>query len=448
MKNFDRQALRQEARSERIDALWDRLDQELVLPSPRSRWHRSLPLVAAAVLGFSVGGLAMHAARMTAPTPPPPAIALNQAEAPDIYAAGDRATRFRLRNGSIVALASRSVVEHRAGEQSLVLLRGEITLLPLAANKLASPLKAAALTLRLGELHIVTRGAELKLQRLSQHAELAVSSGYVEVRRRGQNASGDAPRRITPGQRHRIALYAQTPPTLAAAAGRELQPASAMPTVRGRSNPKQRAQGPSAPAWVSACDRGDYQQAYEMVQSLPGGAQAVIPTLRSAKQLLCISSGGQLKQDHEVAKIAAKRVVKEHEGDVNAMVAASDLERIHTAQGNLDEAAKYRRLKERLSKDTLLTANGLCNKIKDKAKKGENSAVVTYAARYRQQYPGGACTQHIEQLVDRAQRATADEDPYIEQEESASKSKAAKPGAAKPGAAKPEGSPSAARPKR
>ncbi len=414
--NIDREVLRDHDDAERIDRVWQRLDQSIpnaptkkARPAAarlggRIRWQ----LAAVALTCGFLAGLSFNGWLAGAPAPMEPAEAGGVQRGPrEVFAAGTARRAYALPGGGELALMPETIVDTVAADDqglTLRLLRGEATLSTVSD----SGARATRLTLRIGRAVVSTGAGSLRVRLEGATAQLHVLDGSATVA--SPSGNGLQHQLLGPGQSASV-------PVLMRAAH-----APPVTTITNRQapgpwpprEPLTKAVEPTQPAWMAACDQADYSKAYELLQAESGGVAKALSSVKSPKHLMCLSSGSELRKNSKAAKQALERVVAEFAKDPrgHAVTAAHDLARIHGREGNKERAAHYAKLQDSLSNSLsegseLLSADALCKKIETEAANSNHATVLRLADRYRTQFPGGSCTNKIEQLVAEATTKSA-----------------------------------------
>ncbi len=408
----DRDVLRDHGQAERVERVWQRLDQSLPSAPARKtsrtlriRWQLAAVALGAGFLaGLSFGGGWLSGA--PAPSEPELPAAANRG-AREVFAAGTARQAYALPGGGEIELMPETIVDTVAADSeglTLRLLRGEATMSTISA----AGERATRLTLRIGRAVVSTGAGSLRVRLEGRTAQLQVLDGSATVA--SPSGNGLQHQLLGPNQSASVPVLMRsahtTPPTPT-----HTKPQGPWPPRE----PSAKTEAPATqPAWMTACDQADYSKAYELLQSEQGGVGKALGNIKSPKHLMCISSGSELRKNSKVAKQALERVVTKFANDPrgHAVTAAHNLARIHGREGDKEQAARYAKLQDSLSNSLsegseLLSADALCKKIETEAANSQHAAVLRLADRYRTQFPGGSCTNKIEQLVAEATTKSA-----------------------------------------
>ena len=397
LPHIDTSMLRDQGEHERIDRVWERLERNAALgassqPSSTGRTPLvAISLAAGFALGISVAGYLW--------SEKPPAETVVVAPDPDaddgrqVFAAGAAPQTYTLPGGGELTLEPGSIIDtlsREPGMLTLRLLRGEATLsTPAGANQ-----RNGRLSMVIGRAQVTAAG-RMQIRHDGDTAFVRVLDGSAEVSApdadRGMKAmvlgpheEANVPVRTITASLDRAHQVPSRPRPV------EEEPA-AIEVADGEPKPIMAV----VPAWVEACNSGDYEEAVKLLEK-EGGA---LPQGTDARLLHCIGTGHQALKNTDAAIAVLERVVTELGDDTRAMTAASDLARIYRKRGETDKAAHYEALRQKLSKDSLLTEAALCEKISREAESGNDLAVLRLSARYENQFPDAPCTDKIHQLV-------------------------------------------------
>ncbi len=403
-RGVDRALLAEHASAKRIERVWDRLERSIeATTAPRLvaqqavRRRRAFAQPATALALACGVALGVGADRWA--NPPRDRVAATaenahdvaSASVPQLFAAGQHARRYSLPGGTELELAPGSVLEPESdGEGALVLrlVHGEVTLGP----------GAGATRLRVGAATVTAADGRVAVRLDGDVALVRVLEGSAEI---GEPTdAGFVTRRLAASERATITVLAP----VAVRGPKDNEAPSHTTAMHPPTSSLAESEPAAAPAWALACARFDYASAIELLEQQPGGAAKALDAA-SVDHLLCIGSGGQLRNSPLVAVEALERVVEKYGDRPEAMTAANDLARIYGLQGNAERAERYEKLKADLSKGLLLSQDALCKKIEAEAQALAHRAVVRLAARYRSQYPDGACAEKVDELAAAASHA-------------------------------------------
>jgi len=430
--------LRDHGSSERIERVWDRLDRSVVLgPAPKrkasGRWSLAAVAVAAGfALGVGVSGWLWHSPDNTRPVVMGPA---QEGTSPDVFAAGTTPRSYPLPGGGVLTLEPGAIVDtvsHAPGASTLRLVRGEAMFMTPAgvsqSTRLALVIGNAQVTTSAGRMHVRHDGDTAYLRVLEGSAEVKAPDQDNRMKDLVLGPNDDATLRV------RVITASVTP---------EQTPNYLWPPMPAEETDSEaEAEEPAAevattPDWVVACRHGDDLKAVELLKQDPSSQTH----LNSPELLLCISTGYQSLKQEDAAVGPLERIVTEFADDKGrAVSAALALASIYGKRNDTAKAQHYTQLANELMKGSemsqteLLRANQLCNKIISEAVSGNTQSVLSFAERYRSQFPNGGCTQKIDEIVAAIQANAAeaeaqqeaeppsdaddDEDPYADDEQS------------------------------
>lgn len=421
-------ALRDHATPERLDRVWSRLERDIAreddvhVPTtlrkgarPRGRWGRpSLALAAGFALGVGVAGWLWRGGPERPLVMQPAPV---QNDGPRVLAAGTAPQTYPLPGGGVITLEPGSIVDRIEGPGQglqLRLVRGEATVSTRRDGR------HEQVSLLVGQAQVVTAAGSMRIRHDGDTAFLQVIDGSAAVR----TPHGDQKDLLLgPDDEVRVpvrVITAQTDQPLTP----QRKPGEPAPTSDdggSEDDPPTDGDEPSTapavvPAWVTACNEYDYAAAVKLFAE-DGGDLA---TVSDPAHLMCLGDGHMARKDGQQAAATYERVVNGTGNDTQKALAAHELVRIYQGLGEPDKVAHYRELHRKLSKGRVFSAEALCQKIESEAAAGHAETVRQLAERYRSQFPNGACTQTIRQL--------------LEQLAAAEKEAAAKDGADEPGA--------------
>jgi hypothetical protein len=428
---INRDDLRDHGESARINRVWERLERNIVLePAKPSRKpaHR-LPLVAAAIAAGFAGGFFLSEGLNDAPTTSSPVVVAPADDhgTREVYAAGAEARSYPLPGGGTLHVTPGTIVDtvvRGQGGMTLRLVRGEATLTT-PNNNATNNNATQSLGLKVGRAEVTTAEGSMRVRLDGDTAALEVINGTAALTTPDEDIKHRVLRPSKRKLRVRVTLASNTPTNtavpgpLAVADDAELVADEAVETTD---------EAPLvAPAWVVACNAADYDKAVALLSKEPGGLAAGLSGA-TAQQQSCIASGLE-ESDRDLEAIALnERTASDLSASVNTrMIAASNLARLYRQSGNTAAAAQYQMLFSQLSKGTLLSESGLCNKIQLTANAGNEAEFARLSESYSTTFPDGDCTETIAQLAKDFAAKKAAAPPASEDEPAGGKDKSEAP---------------------
>jgi hypothetical protein len=401
-RTIDRSVLRDHGNAECVDRVWERLERNVSLhPAPKAtrpqRWHL---LVAAVAAGFAAGYV-VHSAITDRPIDAP--IVQPEPDADDgsraMFAASDEARVYALPGGGFIRLEPGSIVDTVAQGQSGLTLRLVLGEAMLSTDSETHGQRTTRVALQVGRAEVATAAGSMRVKLEGDSADLEVLYGTASLTSPDEEVKH---RVLRPGrQRVRVrALTASTEPT-AIAPSRLFRPPSDEPVegvalVEEEPAPSESLPALQArPAWMEACDRGDYERAAQLIAQEPGGASTALANVTSAGLLACIGTGHEIAGNPDAAIATHERTLRESSDKQYRAAAAAYLARLYRQKGELDMASHYQNVFQEESKGALLSPEGLCNKIQAAHKVDDRQEVARLSRLYRQQFPDGDCIDTI-----------------------------------------------------
>jgi hypothetical protein len=382
---IDPSALRDHADEERVDRVWERLDQDLGARLEHRANARNLRTtftylaVAASFVAF-VGGVAVGKSTGSSPRPQlvenivAPPVEKSRVE---VLAAGTQPRTFSLEGGGSLTLTPGATAEiERSGSALTVsLLQGQASIDARGRSGLAVVAGAARITAAAGAVLSVTRGeAELAVKVDEGKASVSSAAGTqdlakneqatgVPIRAAVSSAQPDVSPRTGPGPRLRPQLG--RPPVL---------------------------KGAGQPEWMAKLAANDEEGAYQLL--LKAGVQPSIEGARTAAELMAIGDIMRHGDRNRGAAVRAhQRVVESFLTDPYAHLAAHYLAEHYKALGDLGRVKQYVELGENLAKTADASFCNLIDQEQDKTKAAQR------AMEYLGKYPNGQCRARIEKML-------------------------------------------------
>ena len=382
--------LRDHADPERVDRIWERLDQELAGAAPRRRTGTAV-LLLAATLGAFAGGVIVGRSALRAPqTAPVAALPSAEGASVEVFAAGTRGRSFPLPGGDRITLSPGATVEVVRTDAEALTLRLVQGAADVDTNHGVAD---RAVSIVAGDARLATQaGSVLSVRRDDEHLDVTVSSGVVSI------TSPEGSQRLAGGEHaaavplHGVVASAPSP--------RNALPTRRRPLPSSAPAPDAGAAIASAPDWRQRWQEGgDYSEAFKLLKQQPGGAEGAIASAKSAEELMAIRDlarypGG----DNGVAISALIRVVNDFPGRPEAPIAARELGALFERAGEPEKAAAYRERAQSLSPKGFW-GDDACNHIRAELKKGRTDEGSRAAQEYLSKFPDGQCKDDAERLV-------------------------------------------------
>ncbi len=399
--------LRDHAEPERIDRIWNRLEQNLggLKDAPQRKSSGAwVTLLAATLSAFGIGIGVGKVLWKESAAPLPQAVASpDTATFVDVLAAGSQERTLPLPGGGHITLSPETTVElERAANGSLTLrlVRGE------AEVDTASLAKSPELAIVAGEASLSPSGpSHVRVRRNQDDLDVTVNNGSARL------SSPAGSRELVRGDRVQsvpLRTDVATAPTGA------LKPRLVLPMIRRPNEPAIAPETPEA-AVVSANDwRGrlrenDYAGALDLLQKQPGGLNGAIAASKSATELMTISDIARKGGQQAAAISALTRVVDSFPSDPNAQVAAFVLGQMYEKAGQTALAQTFYDKARSLSPEGALAEDALCKKIQAEHRAAHKDEAVRLGNEYLNKYPNGPCKEIVLGILSGGEPAEGDE---------------------------------------
>lgn len=383
--------LRDVASDERVERIWDRLEQDIVTLRARpARASRTMVwAVAATFAAFGVGLFAGRIAWRERSGTPSPVIAATDRSTVDVFAAGTLARTYPLPGGGSITLEPGSMIEmERAGgnDVRLRLITGEASLDTAQASD-------HSLAIVSGEATVATApGSVVQVRQRADNLDVRVASGSAQVSspagtqalRKGEQMD-DVPTRTT-------TTSVQQPV--------RVSPIHTARVVRNDGSPVA-AVAVAPTGWRALWAAGKFDEALELLKAQPGGIAGAVSGAHDAGELNAITDVARSKGGDQGAAIAAwRRIADEFPQSKDASTAAYQLAKHYDASGQPELAKKYREAAQK----GVLSEDAICGQIradlKAGSKAGNKNEAVTRATDYLGRYLNGRCKDEAQRILD------------------------------------------------
>jgi len=387
--------LRDHADSERVQRIWERIENDLG-PRParvaRRDGGRVWIALAAATLTAFAGGVWLgesdrgdDSARQLAAASDPATI--------DVFAAGSEARAYRLPGGGQITLEPHSVVEIAVAETTAGVEKGMLTLRLLrgAAALDTSNGRAAGLAVVAGELHLSTQaGSMLRIRRNDTDVDVSVSSGSVDI------TSPEGRRRLGSGEHvSGLPMFSRTASVQPQDDDETSEPDEPLTLARADTEADADAdeevdeairEPEPVPArdWVAlhydrTSNPNEVLQAIELQYGSVANAVAAVQTDRELNALAY--------QDSAQTVRVLERIVNEFPSSPYAGTAAASLASHYERAGQSDLAQRYLAM---VPQDRFEDDYEACNNLE--AMEPDTAEAAFAASQYLARYPNGQCT--------------------------------------------------------
>lgn len=279
--------------------------------------------------------------------------------------------RLELPDGSKIALAdagARAVVSRSSSERLELELSGGPAAFDVPART------ARTVVVRTARIEVAILAAKFDLTPVGERVRVSVGEGEVAVTWPG----ADAPAKVRAGEGSVFPPAA--PPAAVAAEPPAEGPPAAEPAARAGARSRFRLQ----------VARRDYAGAYRSLVAAPGVAE------HSAEDLMLAADAARLSGHPAAAVPFLRRLLREHEADVRAPVAAFTLGRVLLADlARPAEAADAFALSARLAPRGPLAADALGREVEAAARAGDAARARRVAEAYVARFPDGARTAEV-----------------------------------------------------
>ncbi len=379
--------LRDVASEERIERIWNRLDQDVealrVRPSPKP--SRTLVWAIAATFaafgaGLLVGRSVMHAPNVSTETP----VAARDVATIDVFAAGSQERSYSLPGGGRITLTPGSMVElERTGGRDLRLrlLTGEASL-----DTGEGPGQALAIVS--GEATVATApGSMVSVQRHADNLDVRVVGGSAQVSspagthalRKGEQME-DVPTRQT--------TAAVPPPVVRVSPGASVRVA--------RNDPPAAAVPAATPSWRELHAASKFDEAADAFKTQVGPLLTAINSAKSAEELMVLSDLARTSNGDQVAaERALHRIADDFGSSTYGPIAAKQLARVY-AQRNPELAKKYL---DQAAQKKAFSEDAMCAQMLAEHQAGNKDAASARASEYLGKYPNGRCKDDANRIL-------------------------------------------------
>lgn len=273
--------------------------------------------------------------------------------------------RLKLPDGSQIALGdagTRAVVSRSSSERLELELSGGPAAFDVPARA------ARTVVVRTARVEVAILAAKFDLTPVGERVRVSVGEGEVAVTWPG----ADAPAKVRAGEG---SVFPPAAPPAAVVAVPAEEPPPAEPGARAGARSRFRLQ----------VARRDYAGAYRSLVAAPGVAE------HSAEDLMLAADAARLSGHPAAAVPFLRRLLREHEADVRAPVAAFTLGRVLLADlARPAEAADAFALSARLAPRGPLAADALGREVEAAARAGDAARARRVAEAYVARFPAGA----------------------------------------------------------
>ena len=384
--------LRDVASEERVDRIWNRLEQDLATARVRPAGRATRTVVWAAAATFVAFGAGLASGRVVWHEPqagPSAVAAAHDRTETDVFAAGSQERTYALPGGGRITLQPGSMIEMEHGSGSdlrLRLLSGQASLDTAQAGQ-------GALAIVSGEATVATApDSVVQVQKRDDNIDVRVASGSAQVSspagtralRRGERMDGVPTRVTTSAVNQRPVVHVASTPGPTAHVARS--DASAAPA----------AQVAVAPGWRELHKDLKWDEALALLKAQPGGIAGAIDSAKSAGELMIISDlarwkGGETAQGFRALQIVADTYPSTQQGQTAAYLLGKHYE---TTQPDL--AKKYLAL---AAQKGVLSEDAICAQMRQAQNAGNKDEAAARATEYLGAYPNGRCKDDANRIL-------------------------------------------------
>ncbi len=393
--------LRDVASEDRVERIWDRLEQDIVTLRARPAARTSRTVVWAVAATFAAFGVGLFAGRVVwreRVIGPSPVVATNDRAAVDVFAAGTQERTYSLPGGGTVTLAPGSMVELEHGSGSDVRLR----LLSGEASLDTAQAADRGLAIVSGEATVATApGSTISVRQRADNLDVRVVGGSAQV------SSPAGTQALLKGEQM------ENVPTRATTAANSPAPVvrvatNGRPVLRPTRSGDTKAAVAVAPSWRELHSTLKDDEAFDALKQQAGGVMGAITSAKTAEDLMALSEVLRFKSHDPGAAITAlRRVADEFGASTNGSTAAYMLSKHYEAAGQADLAKKYR--------DQAATGvfgpDAICGSMRLAQKAGRKDEAAARATEYLAKYPNGPCKDDAKSISDGSTAADDDDSP-------------------------------------